>query len=110
MSIFSTTDAQFQHDVLESTGPILVDFWAPWCKPCVMISAELEKLEAQYGKKLRIAKVNVDENPLTPRSLYIRSIPTIIFYPGGKEAPLSVVGATTAIELERRFRLSELVK
>jgi hypothetical protein len=75
-----------------------------------MISAELEKLEAQYGEKLRIAKVNVDENPLTPRSLYIRSIPTIIFYPGGKEAPLSVVGATTAIELERRFRLPELVK
>jgi hypothetical protein len=75
-----------------------------------MIFAELEKLKEQYGEKLRIAKVNVDENPLTPRSLYIRSIPTIIFYPGGKEAPLSVVGATTAIELGRRFRLSELVK
>jgi thioredoxin len=110
MSIFSTTDAQFQHDIIESTSPILVDFWAPWCKPCKAVATELEKLKEQYGKKLRIAKINVDENPLTARNLYIRSIPTIIFYPGKGEAPLSIVGATTAVELERRFRLPELVK
>lgn len=110
MPIVSTTDAHFQQDVLEATGPTLVDFWAPWCKPCTAISSELERLSAQYGEKLRIVKVNVDESPLTPRSLYIRSIPTLIFYPGKGEAPLSVVGATTAGEIERRFRLAEVVK
>jgi len=110
MPISSTTDATFQHDVIEAATPTIVDFWAPWCRPCSAIAPELEKLAAQYGEKLRIVKVNVDDNPLTPRSLYIRSIPTIIFYPGKGQAPLSVVGATTAVELGRRFRLAELVK
>jgi thioredoxin 1 len=109
MGIASISDATFQKNVIESGVPVLVDFWAPWCGPCRAISSELEKLNEEYGEKLTIYKLNIDENPLTPRSLYIRSIPTLLFYPGRNEAPVSVVGATTAKDLARRFRLKEVL-
>ena len=109
MSILEVTDSTYQHDVLESTGPVLVDFWAPWCAPCRAVAPELEKLAKQYAGKLRIVKMNVDSNPLTPRSLYITSIPTLIFYPGANRAPLSIVGVSTATEIIKRFRLNEMV-
>lgn len=109
MSIHNVTDATYQKDVLESALPVLVDFWAPWCAPCRAIAPELEKISTEYTGKLRVVKVNVDENPLTPRTLYITSIPTMIFYPGSNQAPLSIVGATTAKEIAKRFRLAEVV-
>jgi thioredoxin 1 len=109
MSILEVTDTTYQQDVLESTGPVLVDFWAPWCAPCRAVAPELEKIAKQYDGKLRIVKMNVDNNPLTPRSLYITSIPTLIFYPGSNQAPLSIIGATTAQEIAKRFRLNEMV-
>jgi thioredoxin len=106
------TDASFQTDVVEKskTTPVLVDFWAPWCGPCKAIAPELEKLQAAYEGKVQIIKHNVDENPLTPRSMEVKSIPTIIFYPGKNGAPLSVVGATTAKDMIKRFRLDEVVR
>jgi thioredoxin 1 len=110
MPIKHTTDTTFSQDVLEASVPTIVDFWAPWCGPCKAIAPELEKLQAAYEGKLRVVKHNVDENPLTARTLEIKSIPTIIFYPGKGQAPLSIVGATTAKDMIKRFRLDEVVR
>lgn len=60
------TDASFEQEVLKSAGPVLVDFWAEWCGPCKMIGPVLEEISGEYGAKLKIAKLNIDENPATP--------------------------------------------
>lgn len=78
------TDATFQQEVLESDVPVLVDFWAEWCGPCKMIAPTLEKLAAEYSGKVKIAKVNVDENQGLSGAFKIMSIPTLMFVKGGK--------------------------
>lgn len=80
------TDATYQQDVLDSTLPVLVDFWAPWCGPCRMVSPIVEEIAKDYAGRLTVAKVNTDENPRTPGSLGIRGIPTLILYLAGEEA------------------------
>jgi len=86
------TDAGFVDDVLTSEKPVLVDFWATWCGPCKMVAPVLEEIAAEYGDKITIAKLDVDENPNTARDYKVMSIPTLILFQGGKPVK-QIVGA-----------------
>ncbi|MDE2090407.1 MAG: thioredoxin TrxA [Gammaproteobacteria bacterium] len=81
--IVSTTDANFETDVLKSSLPVLVDYWAEWCGPCKMIAPILDEIASSYAGKLRIAKVNVDENAQITQKYGIRSIPTLMLFKDG---------------------------
>jgi len=88
----AVTDASFEADVLKSSKPVLVDFWAEWCGPCKMIAPVLEELVKELGDTVTIAKVNVEENPETPTNFGVRGIPTMILFKDG--APVATkVGA-----------------
>jgi thioredoxin 1 len=89
------TDAEFENTVLKSTTPVVVDFWAPWCTPCKMIAPVLEKLAAEYGDKLTIAKVNTDENPQWAMKYGVQGIPTLLFIKDGLVRD-TIVGAVPA--------------
>jgi len=82
----AVTDAEFDTKVLKSNEPVLVDFWAEWCGPCKMIAPFLDELAADKAGKLTVAKVNIDENPQTPRKYGVRGIPTMILFKGGQVA------------------------
>ena len=84
------TDASFEADVLQSSQPVLVDYWAEWCGPCKMIGPILEDLSTEYGDKLQIAKMNVDENQGVPAQFNIRGIPTLILFKNGTVAAQKV--------------------
>lgn len=94
--VLHTTDATFDTDVLKSDIPVLLDFWAPWCGPCRMIGPILEELSAELGDKVKIVKINIDENQATPAQFGVRSIPTLIFFKEGK-AVATQVGALPKI-------------
>jgi thioredoxin len=79
-----TTDSNFKKDVLDSNVPVLVDFWAEWCGPCRMVAPVLDELAKEYEGKIRIAKVNVDENQQVSMDFHIRSIPTLLFFKNGQ--------------------------
>jgi thioredoxin 1 len=94
------TDASFERDVLQSTEPVVVDFWAEWCGPCRMIGPALEEISVDMAGMVKIAKVNVDENPGIASQFGIRSIPTMMLFKGGKLAAQKV-GAAPKSELSR---------
>lgn len=95
------TDATFDLQVLQSPLPVLVDFWAPWCGPCRMVSPIVEELGRQYAGRLRVAKVNTDENPAHAGRLGIQGIPTLIFFKNGREVD-RIVGAAPKPMLQSR--------
>ena len=84
MSLTHTTDANFDQDVLQSDIPVLLDFWAEWCGPCKMIGPLLGELSEEYAKKVKIVKLNVDENNNTAIQYAVRSIPTLILFKDGQ--------------------------
>ncbi|MBI4467536.1 MAG: thioredoxin [Acidobacteria bacterium] len=83
-NILNVTDGSFENDVLKSDLPVLVDFWAEWCGPCRMLAPTVEDLARDYNGKLRVAKLNVDENIATPERYGIRGIPTLLLFKGGQ--------------------------
>ncbi len=86
----AVTDATFEDEVLKATGPVLVDFWAEWCGPCKMIGPSLEDLAAEMTGKVTIAKVNIDDNPLSPSKFGVRSIPTLMLFKDGQLAATKI--------------------
>jgi thioredoxin 1 len=97
-AIVHTSDANFEKDVLQSDRPVLLDFWAEWCGPCKMIAPILDEIAKQYKDKVRIAKLNIDENPATPPKFNIRGIPTLILFKNGT-VEAQKVGAVTKSQL-----------
>jgi len=97
-NIITVTDDSFDADVLGSDVPVLVDFWAEWCGPCKMIAPVLEEIADDYAGKLKIAKLNIDENEATAPKFGIRSIPTLILFKNGN-AEATKIGAMSKSEL-----------
>jgi thioredoxin 1 len=93
MATKTITDASFSSDVLEASGPVLVDFWAEWCGPCKMIGPSLEEISEELGEQVTIAKLNIDDNPDAPGKYGVRGIPTMILFKNGAPAATKVGAA-----------------
>jgi thioredoxin 1 len=97
--IVHTTDAAFDTDVVKASQPVLLDFWAEWCSPCKMIAPILDAIADEYKDRLRVVKLNIDENPKTPPKYNIRGIPTLLLFRNGTVAAQQV-GAVSKAQLE----------
>ena len=91
-SAAAVTDASFEQDVLKSDLPVLIDFWAPWCGPCRMVAPIVDEIATEFEGKIKVFKVNTDENPNVASQYGIRSIPTLMIFKGGQKVD-TVVGA-----------------
>ncbi|AMO54392.1 thioredoxin [Endozoicomonas montiporae] len=96
--IVNVTDASFDEDVLKADGPVLVDYWAEWCGPCKMIAPVLDEIAQDYDGKLKICKLNIDENEATPPKYGVRGIPTLMLFKGGN-VEATKVGALSKSQL-----------
>jgi thioredoxin 1 len=99
MTTTKVTDSSFAKDVLESSGLVLVDFWAEWCGPCKQIAPALDEISKEMGGKLTVAKINIDENPNTPTKYGVRGIPTLMLFKDGQIAATKV-GASPKSAIE----------
>jgi thioredoxin 1 len=97
-NITALSDSGFEDDVLKSTTPVLVDYWAEWCGPCKMITPILEEIAEEYSDRLKVAKLNIDENPETPPKYGIRGIPTLMLFKDG-QVEATKVGALSKSQL-----------
>lgn len=102
MALLHLTDSNFKKEVLESHLPVLVDYWTPWCGPCKMIAPILEELAKEYDKKIKIGKINIDDNPKIPTQYQVMSIPILIFFKKGKAVD-QVVGVLSKAELKKKI-------
>ena len=100
MAVGKTSDASFESDVLKASAPVVVDFWAEWCGPCRMIAPALDEISGAMGEKVKIVKLNVDENPATAAKYGIMSIPTLMIFKNG-ELSSRQVGAAPKAKLEQ---------
>ncbi len=96
--IVDVTDDSFESDVLKSSEPVLIDYWAEWCVPCKMIAPVLEEIATEYDGRLKIAKLNIDDNPNTPPRYGIRGIPTLMLFKNGEVEAIKV-GAVSKAQL-----------
>jgi thioredoxin 1 len=90
MATTIVSDATFEQDVLNAETPVLVDFWAEWCSPCKQIAPLLKEISDEYGERLTIAKLNIDENPKTPNKYRVQGIPTLLLFKSGEVAAMKV--------------------
>jgi thioredoxin 1 len=97
--ITTITDGNFEGEVLKSSQPVLIDFWATWCGPCRAIAPVVEQLAKEYAGKLKVGKVNIDEHPRTPTTYDVRSIPTLLLFKDGKVVG-QIVGAVPRPKIE----------
>ena len=97
-TISHLTDETFEEEVLKSNIPVLVDYWAPWCEPCKMIAPILDSLTADYAGKLKITKLNIDDNQKTPQKYGVRGIPTLMIFKNGN-VEATKVGALSKSQL-----------
>jgi thioredoxin 1 len=96
------TDKNFETEVIQSSTPVLVDFWAVWCGPCKMIAPAIEEMASKFSGRVKVAKMDVDSNQATATQYGIRSIPTLLIFKGGKVVD-QVVGAVPKAEIEKRL-------
>lgn len=101
--IMNVTDASFENDVLKSSEPVLIDFWATWCGPCRAIAPVVEQLAGEYAGKVKVAKVNIDENTKIPTQYDVRSIPTLLLFKEGKVVG-QIVGAAPKPKMEELIK------
>jgi len=102
-NITEVTDQAFKTEVLGATTPVLVDFWAPWCAPCRAIAPDVEALAQTYSGKVKVCKMNIDENPQTPTNYSVRGIPTLLIFKGGKVVD-QIVGRVPKAKLEEMLK------
>jgi|SRR5581483_4575561 len=98
LGIVSVTDDTFEAEVLKNAAPVLVDYWAEWCGPCKMIAPVLEEIAKEYDGRIKVAKINIDENPATPPRYGIRGIPTLMLFKNGS-VEATKVGAVSKSQL-----------
>ena len=97
-AVQEVTDSNFDAEVLQSATPVLIDFWAPWCGPCRAIAPVVDELAKEYAGKLKVVKMNVDDNPRTPAQYGVRGIPTLLLIQGG-QVKEQLIGAHTKAKL-----------
>jgi thioredoxin 1 len=101
------SDLEFEKEVINSELPVLVDFWAPWCGPCRMIAPVIDEISSKYEGKVKVVKLNTDENPKTPSDYQISAIPTLLFFKSGKVVK-EIVGIVPKEEIEKV--IEEIIK
>ncbi len=100
--VIDVTDQNFEEEVIKSDLPVLVDLWAPWCRPCLIVAPIVEKLAEKYNDRFKFCRLNVDENPQTAAKCQVMSIPTLLFFKGGKVVD-TVIGAVPEQTLQPKI-------